>query len=406
MPRTYRAFAALLLLPVLAGCTAVVPLAADAQRAVSAVVRGSDPEPLMIADPGTGSGSIVSAETMPNLPIQVRLSGVNAARVVYRSVQPGVGEREVSGTVFTPSGDAPEGGWPIISYAHGTTGIEQACAPSESNSLLGASALVQGYTTAGFAVAITDYEGLGHPGNHAYLDNITAGYDVIDAVRALRTVFPDVGTRWAAFGGSQGGGAAWAANELAQSYAPELDLVGAVALAPAADMVGLVDKAIAGTLTEDQGPLLQWVLESLSRRDPGLNLDDYRSGDAARDWAALTGCTPDQAGARDDAVKRLGDKDFAPTTRQAAAALRDALKAMAVPTGPTTAPMLVAYGDADTYIDVAWTDAALERACAYGDVITIDRQAGRGHGDVNGDAVNQWIGDRFGGVPARNDCNR
>ncbi|WP_256993547.1 lipase family protein [Rhodococcus sp. 06-418-5] len=404
MTTTRRWFAALLLLPLLSGCAVVVPVAGQVQGVLAAALRGSDPQPMVIADPGTGSGSIVSAETMPNLPIQVRLSGVNAARVVYRSVQPGVGEREVSGTVFTPSGEAPEGGWPVISYAHGTTGIEQECAPSRSASLLGASALVQGYTTAGFAVAITDYEGLGHPGNHAYLDNITAGYDVIDAVRALRTVFPDVGTQWAAFGGSQGGGAAWAANELADSYAPELDLVGAVALAPGANMVGLVDKAIAGTLTDDQGPLLQWVLESLARRDPALNLDDYRSGDAAQDWAALTGCTPDKAGAREDAVNRLGDKDFAPKSDAAADALRRALGAMAVPQRPASAPMLVAYGDADTYIDAAWTDAALEQACGYGDVITIDRQAGRGHGDVNGDAVNQWIGDRFAGVPAQNDC--
>lgn len=404
MTTTRRWLAALLLLPLLSGCAVVVPVAGQVQGALAAALRGSEPQPMVIADPGTGSGSIVSAETMPSLPIQVRLSGVNAARVVYRSVQPGVGEREVSGTVFTPSGEAPEGGWPVISYAHGTTGIEQACAPSRSASLLGASALVQGYTTAGFAVAITDYEGLGHPGNHAYLDNITAGYDVIDAVRALRTVFPDVGTQWAAFGGSQGGGAAWAANELADSYAPELDLVGAVALAPGANMVGLVDKAIAGTLTDDQGPLLQWVLESLARRDPALNLDDYRSGEAAQDWAALTGCTPDKAGAREDAVNRLGDKDFAPKSDAAADALRRALAAMAVPQGPASAPMLVAYGDADTYIDAAWTDAALEQACGYGDIITIDRQAGRGHGDVNGDAVNQWIGDRFAGVPAQNDC--
>lgn len=404
MTTTRRWLAALLLLPLLSGCAVVVPVAGQVQGTLAAALRGSDPQPMVIADPGTGSGSIVSAETMPNLPIQVRLSGVNAARVVYRSVQPGVGEREVSGTVFTPSGEAPEGGWPVISYAHGTTGIEQACAPSRFASLLGASALVQGYTTAGFAVAITDYEGLGHPGNHAYLDNITAGYDVIDAVRALRTVFPDVGTQWAAFGGSQGGGAAWAANELADSYAPELDLVGAVALAPGANMVGLVDKAIAGTLTDDQGPLLQWVLESLARRDPALNLDDYRSGEAAQDWAALTGCTPDKAGAREDAVNRLGDKDFAPKSDAAADALRRALAAMAVPRRPASAPMLVAYGDADTYIDAAWTDAALEQACGYGDVITIDRQAGRGHGDVNGDAVNQWIGDRFAGVPAQNDC--
>lgn len=399
-----RAVAALLVLPLLGGCAAAVPIGAQVQGAVAAAVRGSDPEPLVIADPGTGGGSVVSAETMPNLPVQVRLSGVHAARVVYRSSQTEAGEREVSGTVFTPDGDAPDGGWPIISYAHGTTGIEQECAPSRSGSLLGAAALVQGFTAAGFAVAITDYEGLGHAGHHAYLDNITAGYDVIDAVRALRTVFPSVGTRWAAFGGSQGGGAAWAANELAATYAPELDLVGAAALAPAANMVGLVDKAAAGTLTTDQGPLLQWVLESWARRDPSVNLDDYRSGTAAQDWTALSACTPDRAGARDDAVKQLGDNDFAPASPAAAATLRDELASMAVPQGPASAPMLVAYGDSDTYIDAAWTDDALARACALGDVITIDRQAGRGHGDVNGDAVTQWLADRFAGTPAHNDC--
>lgn len=403
--RTVRRLTApLMLLPLLAGCAVVVPLGSQAQGAVASLVRGSDPEPMDIANPGTGSGSIVSAETMPNLPLPVRMSGIDAAKVVYRSVQPGVGEREVSGTVFTPSGDAPADGWPVISYAHGTTGIEEACAPSRSASLLGASALVQGYTTAGFAVAITDYEGLGHPGKHAYLDNITAGYDVIDAVRALRTVFPDVGTDWAAFGGSQGGGAAWAANELADSYAPELNLVGAVALAPTANMVGLVDKATAGTLTEDQGPVLQWILESLARREETVDLDDYRSGNAEQDWDTLTQCTPDQAGARTEAAKSLGNKDFAPKSPAAAGALRDELTRMALPTGPASAPMLVAYGDADTYIDVAWTDAALQSACGLGDVITIDRQAGRGHGDVNGDAVNQWLVDRFAGASAQNDC--
>ncbi|MGB6275039.1 MAG: alpha/beta hydrolase, partial [Rhodococcus sp. (in: high G+C Gram-positive bacteria)] len=105
-----RLAAPLALIPLLAGCAVVVPLGGQAQGALASVVRGSDPEPMEIANPGTGSGSIVSAETMPNLPLPVRMSGIDAAKVVYRSEQPGVGEREVSGTMFTPSGDAPEGG--------------------------------------------------------------------------------------------------------------------------------------------------------------------------------------------------------------------------------------------------------------------------------------------------------
>ena len=57
---------------------------------------------------------------------------------------------------------------------------------------------------------------------------------------------PEVSTKWAAFGGSQGGGAAWAAAEQAGPYASDLNLVGAVALAPAADVSGLVTKAERG----------------------------------------------------------------------------------------------------------------------------------------------------------------
>lgn len=394
--------AALLAVP---GCASAISLGLSAPGQVVTALVPENPEAVDVAEPGTGGGSVLHAETLPNLPWTATRAGMNAARVVYRSIGSGDGgDTEVSGTVFTPAGDAPDGGWPVISFGHGTTGILPECGPSLSQNLLGQAALAAGYTAAGYAVAMTDYQGLGHAGVHRYLDNPTAGYNMIDAVRALRHTFPDVSNRWVAFGGSQGGGAAWAANELAD-YAPELELLGSVSLAPAADMTGLVDKSAAGTLTDDQAPLMQWVIESLARSDPNVDRDDYRSGAAAQDWDALSGCTPDAASARGDAAGRIGALDFAPRTTESAEVLRDQLERMAVPSRPAEAPMLVAYGDADTYIDAAWTDAALERACAAGDVIEIDRQPGKGHGDVDGDAVNQWIGERFAGVPPANDCD-
>ncbi|MBY6413785.1 alpha/beta hydrolase [Rhodococcus sp. BP-252] len=390
--------AALSLSLLLAGCAATPSLFAVPGIAAFAL-RDRPSEPIEIAENGTGPGSIVSAETMPNLPWSVTRSGLNAARVVYRSV----GDVEVSGSMFTPTGDAPDGGWPVISFGHGTTGIDEACGPSLSSDLLGVAPLVAGYTAAGFAVAITDYEGLGHPGVHPYLDNIAAGYNMIDAVRALGHVFPNVSSRWVAFGGSQGGGAAWAANEQA-GYAPELEMLGSVSLAPGANMAGLVDKAQRGTLTADQAPLLQWVLESLSRKLPGLDLDLYRSGNVAADWDALSACTPDGASARSEAAKRIGPTDLAPKTEDAAGLLRYFLDEMSVPQQGATAPMLVVYGDADTYIDAVWTDEAVRRACALGDTVAIDRQPGKGHGDVDGTAVNHWIGERFADEPAVDDC--
>ena len=385
----------------LTGCAA--PVVFSAPMIIEQASRPEAPQPIDLSDPGSGAGAVLSAQTMPNLPWTATRSGMNSARVVHVSQTADGASTEVSASVFTPSGDAPDGGWPVVSFGHGTTGIESACAPSLSRNLLGLADLAAGFTQAGYAVAIADYQGLGHPGVHPYLDNPTAGYNMIDAVRALRNTFPDVSNRWVAFGGSQGGGAAWAANEQAD-YAPELELLGSVSLAPGADMTGLVDKAGEGTLTDDQAPLMQWVLESLARTVDGFDLDRYRSASVAEDWDALTDCTPAQARARGDAVTRIEPKSFAPRSPAAEAVLRDSLARMAVPQQQASAPMLVVYGDADSYIDVEWTDAALARACALGDVIEIDRQPGKGHADIDGDEVNRWIGERFSGEPAVNDC--
>ncbi len=50
--------------------------------------------------------------------------------VLYRSTGVTGKAVAVSGTVSIPKGTAPRGGWPVISYAHGTTGIADQCAPS------------------------------------------------------------------------------------------------------------------------------------------------------------------------------------------------------------------------------------------------------------------------------------
>ena len=103
----------------------------------------------------------------------------------------------------------------MIALGHGTTGIDEPCAPSLSESLLGLSTPVAGFVLNGYAVALPDYQGLGSAGVHPYTDARTAGLNMIDSVRALRHTFKNVSNRWAAVGGSQGGGAAWAADEQA-----------------------------------------------------------------------------------------------------------------------------------------------------------------------------------------------
>src|SRR5207244_7976793 len=52
--------------------------------------------------------------------------------VLYRSTDAAGQPDAVSGTVTVPKGKAPKGGWPILTWAHGTTGIADSCAPSRS----------------------------------------------------------------------------------------------------------------------------------------------------------------------------------------------------------------------------------------------------------------------------------
>ncbi len=367
---------------------------------------GDDPVPVAGADlSGSGPGTLVSAMTMPGFSRSREGQLVDAARVVYRSTSGDTGQQtEVSGSVFTPKGTAPDGGWPVIAFGHGTTGIDEPCAPSLSDALLGFSSIVVGYVSLGYAVALPDYQGLGAPGVHPYTDARTAGLNMIDAVRALRHTYGDASTRWAAVGGSQGGGAAWAADEQAASYAPELELVGAVAYVPASNVTGIVDHAVANTMSTDQALAFQAIVESLARLHPDVNRDDYRRGAAAKYWELLSACSGPKASDRAAAAAAVKADDFTPANPAAADRLRGLLSAWALPQQPLSAPLSVTYSGRDSFIDPQWTTDAIARACALGGTVVWQLQPDKGHGDVDVSTRFDWLADRFAGQPAGNDC--
>lgn len=367
---------------------------------------GGDPVPIQTADlTGSGPGSLVSAMTMPPLVRTEEGKVLQAARVVYRSTSGDTGrETVVSGAVFTPLGEPPEGGWPVVALGHGTTGIDEACAPSLSDTLLGLSTPVAGFVENGYAVALPDYQGLGSPGVHPYTDARTAGLNMIDSVRALRHTFKNVSNRWVAVGGSQGGGAAWAADEQAGTYAPDLDLVGAVAYSPAIDVSGMVNKAQAGTLTVDQMAAFQAIIESLARLHSDLNRDDFRHGAADKYWDVLSACSGPKVSDRTAAIQALQPTDLAPATPAAAAQLHKLISAWSLPQQRLSAPLSVAYGGKDTYVDAQWTTDAIARACALGGTVQWQLQPDKGHGDVDIASQFIWIADRFAGKPVTNDC--
>ena len=366
----------------------------------------AQPVPVAGADlSGAGPGSLVSATTMPGFLHDVHAHRMQAARVIYRSTSGDGQPTVVSGSVFIPGGDPPDGGWPVISFGHGTTGIDKPCAPSLSDSLLGMAPVVVALITKGYAVAFADYQGLGTPGVHPYTDSRTSGLNMIDAVRALRSTFHGVSTRWGVYGGSEGGGAAWGADEQARTYAPELNLVGGVAISPAADVVGIVDKDQQGTLTDEQKPALLAIIESLARLYPDINRDDYRRDAAAQYWDVLSACSGPRVHEGANDAKSLGPRDLAPSSAEAADRLREHLQRWALPQQPLSAPLLVWYGGTDAYIDPPWTAGAIQRACAMGGTVVSQFEPKKGHGEANYFDQLQWLADRFAGKPVDNGCS-
>ncbi len=183
--------------------------------------------------PEGGPGTLLRSERFGFKGITKPAAGTQGWRVLYKSTGATGEPTVVSGALLIPSigADAVKG---VVSVGVGTHGMGDSCAPSRL--LAGGAepdlATMSALMRRGYAVAVTDYQGLGTEGLHVFGVNRALGRNMLDVVRAVRQV-PDVGLdpdgKVGIAGYSEGGGAAASAAEIAPTYAPELDLVGAVA---------------------------------------------------------------------------------------------------------------------------------------------------------------------------------
>src|ERR1700690_3925519 len=207
---------------------------ADAATAQTAFYRAPSSE--VAGAPGT----LVRQEVIDGAP-----EGATTYRVLYRST--GLDDKPilVSGVVIVPPGDPPPGGRPIIAWAHPTSGVVPRCAPSLAIFLFEQIQGLRSFVRAGYVVAATDYPGLGTAGPHPYLVGVSEARAVIDSVRvAGRMPGAGGGKKFVVWGHSQGGHAALFTGLIAKTYAPELDLLGVAAAAPATDLATLMNDDI------------------------------------------------------------------------------------------------------------------------------------------------------------------
>lgn len=364
-----------------------------------------DPIPVTVqtgSDPA-GRGSLVAVESLTTAQPALLAASSVAVRATYVSTDPRTAEPvRVTGTFFVPRTPPPPGGWPVISFAHGTTGAANGCGLSGSADLRGYAGAIAGLLTGGFAVAVTDYRGLGPNGVHLYLDASSAAYDVIDAARALRRLAPAVSTRWLGYGDSQGGQAVWAAAELDATYGAGMTMVGALATKPAANITPFADLAERRELSEQQREVAALVAQGAARASDGtLTIDSLLPGASATQVRDLVGC---DATARQRAVDAVGAAGFAPRA-DAVDGYTTQLRREALPQRRSSVPVRVVYGLADTLIPPAWVTAPIAQACAMGSAIYPRAVPGKGHADPLLDPSDlQWVGQRFAGQTPPGAC--
>jgi acetyl esterase/lipase len=334
-------------------------------------------------------------------------AGATAYKVLYRSTKPDGTPIAVSGIVILPAGRPPAGGWPIVAWAHPTTGIVPHCAPSLAlfvfQQMAGSRRLLEN----GYAIAATDYPGLGTPGPHPYLVGDSEARAVIDSVRAARS-FPGLenSTRFAVWGHSQGGQAALFAGMIAKAYAPELELVGVAAAAPATDLAALMtaDLNTAGGRNLTAMTIWSWAKVFGA---PMRNVIEPAAMPVVD--ALINQCIE---GAFDLYIR---EKMSAPLARiflsvKNLATLEPWESLLAQNSAgdlPGEIPVFLSQGSADGLVRPQVTQAYKDRLCKAGSKVRMLVMPGVSHGFIgydSADAAAGWMADRFKGSAPPSDC--
>ncbi|WP_312005152.1 lipase family protein [Streptomyces sp. B1866] len=195
------------------------------------------PSPLPQGKPG----DIIRARPAKAGPPTAR-SLANAWQIMYLSTDALGKPNAVTGMVFVPKAVSDPSQLPVIGFAPGTQGSSYKCAPSlqTDHGSFYEQAALKDMLTAGYAVAMTDWEGYHPKPTTTYMTGKAMGPALIDAVRAAQRL-PEgklsADSKVVFRGFSQGGGGSAWAGQLQPTYAPELKLIGVVAGGVPADLV-------------------------------------------------------------------------------------------------------------------------------------------------------------------------
>jgi pimeloyl-ACP methyl ester carboxylesterase len=342
------------------------------------------PDPLPAGKPG----ELIRSEPF----YDYRLSyEVSAFRILYHSRSSNASDVAVSGVVLLPNGTPPEGGWPIIAWAHDFTGAARPCAPSLLKNL-NEGPLLSMYAGLGYAVVASDYAGLGTSFPHAVLDIRSNALDVINSISAARAALPQLASRWVVSGFAQGSLVAIAVAE-AESEIADPDYLGAVGISG----IGQPQEVFEHLAHSPSYFMLVFLAKGIKTVFPKFRIEDVLTDKAIRLYDYVSHSCDVASGPVPAASEMLksGWQDN-PYVKEFFA--RNTLGQK-----PAYGPLLLISGDSDADVPATLTANSVARLRRQSDRVLLVKYKGLGASAILGDSVSEqisWIRARFAGLPA------
>lgn len=383
--------------PTTSAAPAAPPLASIATRPPDAFY---EPPAQLPRKPGT----LVRSEPLKDVTLP---AGMQGWRLLYTTSVDDKTPATAVATVFA-AGELPPGPRPVITWAHGTTGLVQACMPSlvsvPSEGIPARDRIVK----QGWVVVATDYAFVEKAGPHPYMIGESEARSALDAVRAARSM-PELtlDAHTVVWGHSQGGHAALWIGSLGPRYAPDVKIMGVAAIAPAADL-----KSILSSNVEVDKWLGPYLARAYSRFYPDITFEQALRPEAlaaGREMQNLCFFLPPEHTLRMHRLAASFEGPALATSTNPALAARLTQNAA---TAPIAAPVVIAQGLADVVVPPAATDAYVKARCAAGQRLEYWSFENRDHisivtpGTPLDEPLVSWTAARFAAKPQAAGCAR
>src|SRR5215510_6852511 len=297
-------FAALLVLLAGAGCnrskqasseSTTVPTPQPFRASITAHAPDEFYDPP--ADVPRKPGALLRSEPLKDVMLPARVRGW---RILYATSVDDSTPATAVATVFAPTYSSA-GPRPVIAWEHATTGLLQKCMPSLLSASTKGVPERNRIVMAGWVVVATDYSFSEKDGPHPYLIGEAEARAALDSVRAARQMSElTLDQRMVVWGYSQGGHAALWSGIVGPRYAPELEILGVAAIAPAANIKSILEMNV--LMDKRFGPYLALAYSRFYRDIKFEQALRPEALDAARQMVTLCDLLPPEDSERIEAL--------------------------------------------------------------------------------------------------------